>query len=91
MKKLLLEEDNIAIEEPTTDAQKGMAISSLIKSTWDLVDTFNSIKLSYENNLDLDEEINDLYIIIGQLEGKLQEVNPQAELIDSQEGEVDIS
>lgn len=89
MKKLtLLEDDNTEIVKPSSANVAGF-LSQLIQSEWDSVDLYNSMLLAMqeENNDEvkatLDEIISNHYINIGQLEKALQQVNPVAELIDS--------
>lgn len=89
MKKLtLLEDDNAEIVKPNVANVAGF-LSQLIQSEWDSVDLYNSMLLAMqeENNDEvkatLDEIISNHYINIGQLEKALQQVNPVAELIDS--------
>ncbi len=89
MKKLtLLEDDNAEIVKPNGANVAGF-LSQLIQSEWDSVDLYNSMLLAMqeENNDEvkatLDEIISNHYINIGQLEKALQQVNPVAELIDS--------
>lgn len=91
MKKLLLEEDNIAVEEPLNNNQLSSLITQMIQQEWASVDFYNSMLITLQEYNGSTEEnviqdiINNHYTSIGQLEGLLQNYSSDAELIDTTE------
>lgn len=82
-----LREDEIELSGPSTDEEFGstMLIVDSIKSTWDMIDKYNSTLASIENE-DIKKVIKDILDIeltnIGKLEEVLKIVSPNAENID---------
>ena len=87
MRKLILEEDEVAEQIPQ-DLSSSNLITTLIKNAWDSVDLYSSVLVTLQQNGDdnvisiIDDIISSLYINIGQLESALQEVNDKAQIID---------
>ena len=84
-KKILLEEDDTNQEVLNLTTM----LSALIKGEWDAIDQYNSV-LSTLESLDnelatetLKEIVSEEYIHVGQLEKLAQDINPDAENINT--------
>lgn len=96
MRRLILEEDEFLDEPLIQDLSSTSLLTTLIKDTWNSLDLFNSVNMTLENNKCSDRVLSiinniveNLYINIGQLEAALQEVNDDAEVIDTAKEETE--
>lgn len=73
-----LEEEPVIAE--VDDHAETAGLTMLLTGTWNLVDTYNSVKITVGDQLD--ELITNLYINIGKLEGMIQERDSNAVAIE---------